>query len=111
MNHYQNLGLQENASQEEVKKAYRSLAKKYHPDIDRSENAHQKFITINQSYEWLMNGRYQLNTNQYYQNPQKNYNPVNKYDLNGDGKLSAEEWKRMKNDKLIEAARSFYNMH
>jgi hypothetical protein len=47
------LELQAGASKEEVKKAYRRLSKIYHPDISRDEKAKEKFIEINEAYEFL----------------------------------------------------------
>jgi len=50
------LGVSENATQDEIKKAYRQLAKKYHPDLNPGdENAAQKMNEINQAYDMLMN--------------------------------------------------------
>lgn len=48
------LGLNEGASKEEVKKAYRRLSKVYHPDVSNDEHAKQKFIAINEAYKFLM---------------------------------------------------------
>jgi len=50
---YETLGLQDNASQSEIKKAYRKLAKKYHPDVNKSPEAEEKFKEINGAYEVL----------------------------------------------------------
>ncbi len=47
------LGLNPGASKEEVKKAYRRLSKIYHPDISKDEHAKEKFIEINEAYEFL----------------------------------------------------------
>lgn len=49
------LGLAKTASQEEIKKAYRFLAKKYHPDISSESEAGKKFIRITEAYEILTN--------------------------------------------------------
>ena len=49
-NHYEILGLSENASNIEIKKAYRLLAKKYHPDTGGEKD---KFLAIQQSWEIL----------------------------------------------------------
>lgn len=50
------LGVSENATQDEIKKAYRQLAKKYHPDLNPGdETAAQKMNEINQAYDMLMN--------------------------------------------------------
>jgi curved DNA-binding protein len=50
---YDTLGVSENASPEEIKKAYRKLARKYHPDINKDESAVEKFKEINAAYEVL----------------------------------------------------------
>jgi curved DNA-binding protein len=50
---YETLGLNDNASEAEIKKAYRTLAKKYHPDINKSPEAEEKFKEINAAYEVL----------------------------------------------------------
>ncbi len=50
---YETLGVSENASADEIKKAYRKLARKYHPDINKEESAVEKFKEINAAYEVL----------------------------------------------------------
>ena len=50
---YETLGVNENASGDEIKKAYRKLARKYHPDINKDESAVDKFKEINAAYEVL----------------------------------------------------------
>jgi len=50
---YDTLGVNENASADEIKKAYRKLARKYHPDINKDESAVEKFKEINAAYEVL----------------------------------------------------------
>jgi curved DNA-binding protein CbpA len=52
---YQLLGLDRHASHDEVKLAYRSLARKFHPDLNPDDaQAHQRFITLNQAYQVLL---------------------------------------------------------
>lgn len=51
--HYETLGISKDANETEVKKAYRSLSFKHHPDRDPSETAHQKMQEINMAYEVL----------------------------------------------------------
>jgi curved DNA-binding protein len=50
---YETLGVSENASADEIKKAYRKLARKYHPDVNKDEAAIEKFKEINAAYEVL----------------------------------------------------------
>ena len=50
---YQTLEVSENASQDEIKKAYRKLARKYHPDVNKEKAAEEKFKEINAAYEIL----------------------------------------------------------
>lgn len=51
--HYDTLGISKDATETEIKKAYRSLSFKHHPDRDSSETAHQKMQEINTAYEIL----------------------------------------------------------
>src|SRR5262245_52191507 len=51
--YYEVLGVERNASQEEIKKAFRRLARQYHPDINREPGAEATFKEINEAYEVL----------------------------------------------------------
>lgn len=50
---YDTLEISENASSEDIKRAYRKLARKYHPDINKDAGAEEKFKEINAAYEVL----------------------------------------------------------
>jgi hypothetical protein len=52
--YYEILGLPVNSSIDEIKKAYRKKARLYHPDINPSPDAKDRFISITEAYEFLM---------------------------------------------------------
>ena len=51
--YYQTLGVDRSASQEQIQRAYRGLARKYHPDVNKGKDADQKFKQIGEAYEVL----------------------------------------------------------
>lgn len=64
--YYEVLGLQKGASDEEIKKAYRKLAKKYHPDLNPGDKAaEQNFKEVNEAYEVLSDSTKKSRYDQY----------------------------------------------
>ena len=56
--YYNTLGIQRNASDKEIQKAYRDLARKYHPDMNPGDDsAKQKFQEVQQAYDILSDGK------------------------------------------------------
>lgn len=51
--YYEVLGVSRNASEDEVKRAFRRLAKQYHPDANKEQGAEARFVEINEAYEVL----------------------------------------------------------
>lgn len=51
--YYTTLGVEKSASQEEIQRAYRKLARKYHPDVNKSPGAEEKFKELGEAYEVL----------------------------------------------------------
>lgn len=62
---YETLGVDSNSSEDEIKKAYRKLARKYHPDINKSPEAEEKFKEINAAYEILSDKEKRTQYDQY----------------------------------------------
>ena len=51
--YYKSLGVEKNASDEEIKRAFRKLAKQYHPDVNKEDGAQEKFKEIGEAYSVL----------------------------------------------------------
>ncbi|MBR1890504.1 MAG: molecular chaperone DnaJ [Clostridia bacterium] len=63
--YYETLGVGKDASADEIKSAYRRLAKKYHPDLNKTPEAAEKFKEINEAYEVLGDDKKRANYDQY----------------------------------------------
>ncbi len=51
--YYEIMGVSKEATQDEIKRAYRKLARKYHPDVSKEQDAEQKFKEVGEAYEVL----------------------------------------------------------
>ncbi len=74
--YYKTLGLERSASDAEIKKAYRKLARKYHPDVSKEKDAEEKFKAVSEAYEVLRDAekRKAYDTMGYYQ-PGQEFSP------------------------------------
>lgn len=62
---YAILGIDKNATDDEIKKAYRKMAKKYHPDINKTKEAEERFKQINDAYSILSDPKKKQNYDNY----------------------------------------------
>jgi molecular chaperone DnaJ len=68
--YYEVLGVKRDASREDIKRAYRKLARKYHPDLNPGDkNAEQKFKELNEAYEVLSNPKKREEYDQFGRSP------------------------------------------
>ncbi|MFM6312350.1 MAG: DnaJ domain-containing protein, partial [Dolichospermum sp.] len=63
-NHYDTLKVSNNASQAEIKQAYRRLVKIFHPDINQEITDNEEIIRVNAAYEVLSDSKSRLNYDQ-----------------------------------------------
>lgn len=63
--YYKILGVSKDATQEEIKKAFRQLARKYHPDVNKEKGAEEKFKEINEAFQVLGNPEKRAQYDQY----------------------------------------------
>ncbi|MFM7007674.1 MAG: J domain-containing protein [Flavobacteriales bacterium] len=100
---YKILGIEPNASPEEIRKAYRVLVKKYHPDKNPSAAAAQKFLEIQAAYEQLLEGKQLTHSEeieQRYRAAQDQY----EQDLEAYKKQRASAREKLRQQKLREEA-------
>ena len=79
---YDLLGVSRNADEKEIKKAYRNLARKYHPDVNKDESAEEKFKEINEAYDTLSDAQKRA---QYDQLGHENFKNASKGTYGGGG--------------------------
>ena len=92
IDYYSILGLDKNASADDIKKAYRRLARKYHPDVNPNDpEAHAKFQQINEANEVLSD-------------PEKR----KKYDAYGENWQHAEEYEQARQRQARNGGFAFF---
>ncbi len=101
------LGLKKDAGPDDIKRAYRQLAKKYHPDINKSSDAHDQFIKITEAYEILIN----QDLHEYYFHRETSrdtgFMRAQYEKAREEAKESARRYARMKYEKFIQEQEAF----
>ncbi len=100
-NYYELLGVKKNASEKEIKKAFRKLARKFHPDVSDDPNAHDKLAEINNAYEILMDKEKRAKYDATLFNPFTSFSQFAKNNNNSNKNSQGFRWEDLK-DKLGE---------
>jgi hypothetical protein len=110
-NYYKTLGLSASATKAEIKVAYRKLAKKYHPDKNKSKQASQLFIEVNEAYAYLSNESSSFQTKNIVKAPQRKRSKYSEDEL-----IKRMEWarkyaqyKKVKEERVMEL--EYYKIH
>lgn len=114
--YYKILEIARNASKEEIKKAYRKLALEFHPDINKSSDAHEKFIEINEAYLLLYDNEARVKYDVEYNDHFSKYKKPTKWDYenfnNNESKFSdvdLNDWSTKAKKQGTEYAHMSYN--
>jgi curved DNA-binding protein CbpA len=79
VSYYKILEVPENASDEDIRKAYRSKAKLYHPDVNKSPDAHSMFVLLTAAYDTLINRHKRTIYDRKRQNPSDPFRAYNEW--------------------------------
>ena len=83
--YYKIMGVNPDASEKDIKTAYRKLARKYHPDISKEANAEERFKEMGEAYEVLKDKTKRREYDMYLKNREFNQNQQHHYANNGGG--------------------------
>lgn len=105
MNPYTILGVSTNSTDLEIKRAYRNLVKRYHPDRRSSESSHEQIVAINQAYDILSDpekrAQYDRGFATLYFTPQPEEDPMEAYKR----EYKRKRWEREKKEREEKLAR------
>lgn len=105
MNPYAILGVSTSATDQEIKRAYRNLVKRYHPDRKSSESSHEQIVAINYAYDILTDpqkrAQYDRGFAAVYAAPQQEEDPMEVYKR----EYKRKRWEREKKEREEALAR------
>ena len=110
-NYYKILGLSSSATKSEIKVAYRKLAKKYHPDKNKSKQASQLFIEVNEAYAFLSNESSSFQTKNIVKAPQRKRSKYSEDELikRMEWAIKYAQYKKVKEERVMEL--EYYKIH
>jgi hypothetical protein len=110
-NYYKTLGLSTSATKAEIKIAYRKLAKKYHPDKNKSQQASQLFIEVNEAYAYLSNETSTFQTKNIVKTPPRKRSKYSEDELKKRMEWARKyaQYKKVKEERVMEL--EYYKIH
>ena len=110
-NYYKTLGLSTSATKAEIKIAYRKLAKKYHPDKNKSKHASQLFIEVNEAYAYLSNETSTFQTKNIVKTPPRKRSKYSEDELKKRMEWARKyaQYKKVKEERVMEL--EYYKIH
>jgi hypothetical protein len=110
-NYYKTLGLSTSATKAEIKIAYRKLAKKYHPDKNKSQHASQLFIEVNEAYAYLSNETSTFQTKNIVKTPPRKRSKYSEDEIKKrmDWARKYAKYKKVKEERVMEL--EYYKIH
>ena len=110
-NYYKTLGLSTSATKAEIKIAYRKLAKKYHPDKNKSQQASQLFIEVNEAYAYLSNESSTFQTKNVVKTPPRKRSKYSEDELKKRMEWARKyaQYKKVKEERVMEL--EYYKIH
>tara|TARA_Y100000991_G_scaffold11756_2_gene8151 strand:- start:914 stop:1747 length:834 start_codon:yes stop_codon:yes gene_type:complete len=110
-NYYKTLGLSTSATKAEIKVAYRKLAKKYHPDKNKSKQASQLFIEVNEAYAYLSNDSSTFQTKNIVKTPPRKRSKYSEDELKKRMEWARKyaQYKKVKEERVMEL--EYYKIH
>ena len=110
-NYYKTLGLSTSATKAEIKIAYRKLAKKYHPDKNKSQHASQLFIEVNEAYAYLSNETSTFQTKKIVKTPPRKRSKYSEDEIKKrmDWARKYAKYKKVKEERVMEL--EYYKIH
>lgn len=97
-NYYKILGINRDATNQEIKSTYRELAKRWHPDVCKEPNAHEMFVEISEAYEILVNPIKRQQYDQYFSYEQQSKRENNRENQYGNDNRNYESYRKAQED-------------